>query len=29
MRSPLNWALLGLVVERPSQAYDLARRPAS
>ncbi len=26
MRSPVNWALLGLVVERPSYAYDLAQR---
>lgn len=26
MRSPVNWALLGLVVERPTYAYDLAQR---
>jgi len=26
MRSPVNWALLGLVIERPSYAYELARR---
>jgi DNA-binding PadR family transcriptional regulator len=26
MRSPINWALLGLVIEAPSHAYDLARR---
>jgi DNA-binding PadR family transcriptional regulator len=26
MRSPVNWALLGLVIERPSYAYDLAQR---
>jgi DNA-binding PadR family transcriptional regulator len=26
MRSPVNWALLGLVIERPSYAYDLAHR---
>jgi DNA-binding PadR family transcriptional regulator len=26
MRSPVNWALLGLIVERPSYAYDLAQR---
>lgn len=26
MRSPINWALLGLIVERPSYAYDLAQR---
>lgn len=26
MRSPINWALLGLVIERPSYAYDLAQR---
>jgi DNA-binding PadR family transcriptional regulator len=26
MRSPVNWALLGLIIERPSYAYDLAQR---
>jgi DNA-binding PadR family transcriptional regulator len=26
MRSSVNWALLGLVIERPSYAYELARR---
>jgi len=26
MRSPVNWALLGLVIERPSYGYDLAQR---
>jgi DNA-binding PadR family transcriptional regulator len=26
MNSPVNWALLGLVIERPSYAYELARR---
>jgi DNA-binding PadR family transcriptional regulator len=26
MRSPVNWGLLGLIVERPSYAYDLAQR---
>jgi DNA-binding PadR family transcriptional regulator len=26
MSSPVNWALLGLVIERPSYAYELARR---
>jgi DNA-binding PadR family transcriptional regulator len=26
MRSLVNWALLGLVIERPSYAYDLAQR---
>jgi DNA-binding PadR family transcriptional regulator len=26
MRSPVNWALLGLVIDRPSYAYELARR---
>lgn len=26
MYSPLNWALLGLVIERPSYGYELARR---
>ncbi len=26
MRSPVNWAVLGLVIERPSYAYDLAHR---
>lgn len=26
MRSPVNWALLGLVIERPSYAYELAQR---
>lgn len=26
MQSPVNWALLGLVIERPSYAYDLAQR---
>ncbi len=26
MRSAVNWALLGLVIERPSYAYDLAQR---
>jgi DNA-binding PadR family transcriptional regulator len=26
MRSAVNWALLGLVIERPSYAYELARR---
>ena len=26
MQSPVNWALLGLVIERPSYAYELARR---
>lgn len=26
MRSLVNWALLGLVIERPSYAYDLAHR---
>jgi DNA-binding PadR family transcriptional regulator len=26
MRSLVNWALLGIVIERPSYAYELARR---
>jgi DNA-binding PadR family transcriptional regulator len=26
MHSPVNWALLGLVIERPSYAYELAHR---
>lgn len=26
MRSPVNWGLLGLIIERPSYAYDLAQR---
>jgi DNA-binding PadR family transcriptional regulator len=26
MKSPVNWALLGLIIERESYAYDLARR---
>jgi len=26
MQSPVNWGLLGLVVERPSYAYELAQR---
>lgn len=26
MRSPVNWAVLGLIVERPTYAYDLAQR---
>lgn len=26
MRSPVSWALLGLVIERPSYGYELARR---
>jgi DNA-binding PadR family transcriptional regulator len=26
MHSSVNWALLGLVIERPSYAYELARR---
>lgn len=26
MHSPINWALLGLVIERPSYAYELAQR---
>jgi len=26
MRSAVNWALLGLVIERPSYAYELVRR---
>ena len=26
MRSPINWALLALVIERPSYAYELAQR---
>ena len=26
MRSPVNWALLGLVIQRPSYGYELARR---
>lgn len=26
MRSPLNWALLGLVIQRPSYGYELVRR---
>lgn len=26
MRSPVNWALLGLIIERPTYAYDLAQR---
>jgi DNA-binding PadR family transcriptional regulator len=26
MQSSVNWALLGLVIERPSYAYELARR---
>jgi DNA-binding PadR family transcriptional regulator len=26
MQSPVNWALLGLVIERPSYAYELANR---
>src|SRR3981081_4599722 len=25
-QSPVNWALLGLVIERPSYAYELAQR---
>lgn len=26
MHSPVNWALLGLIIERPSYAYSLAQR---
>src|ERR1700684_77907 len=26
MKSAVNWALLGLVIERPSYAYELAQR---
>jgi DNA-binding PadR family transcriptional regulator len=26
MQSPVNWALLGLVIQRPSYAYELAQR---
>jgi DNA-binding PadR family transcriptional regulator len=26
MHSPVNWALLGLVIDRPSYAYELAQR---
>jgi len=26
MRSPVNWALLGLIIEQPSYAYHLAQR---
>jgi DNA-binding PadR family transcriptional regulator len=26
MQSPVNWGLLGLIIERPSYAYELARR---
>lgn len=26
MHSPVNWALLGLIIARPSYAYELARR---
>ncbi len=26
MHSPVNWALLGLIIERPSYAYELAHR---
>jgi DNA-binding PadR family transcriptional regulator len=26
MRSPVNWALLGLVIQRPSYGYELAQR---
>ncbi len=26
MRSPVNWALLGLVIDRPGYAYELAQR---
>ncbi len=26
MKSPINWALLALVIERPSYAYELAKR---
>ena len=26
MRSPVNWALLGLVIEKPSYGYELAQR---
>ncbi len=26
MRSPLNWALLGLVIQRPSYGYELVQR---
>ena len=26
MQSPVNWALLGLIIERPSYAYELAHR---
>jgi DNA-binding PadR family transcriptional regulator len=26
MRSPVNWALLGLVIERPSYGYELVKR---
>jgi len=26
MQSPVNWALLGLVIDRPSYAYELAHR---
>src|SRR5665213_387404 len=26
MRSPINWAVLGLVIERPGHGYDLFQR---
>jgi DNA-binding PadR family transcriptional regulator len=26
MHSPINWALLGLIIDRPSYAYELAQR---
>ena len=26
MRSPINWALLGLVIQRPSYGYELVQR---
>jgi DNA-binding PadR family transcriptional regulator len=26
MRSPINWGVLGLLIERPTYAYDLAQR---
>jgi len=26
MRSPVNWALLGLLIERPGYGYDLCQR---
>ena len=26
MHSPVNWALLGLIIERPSYAFELATR---